>query len=357
MRWTATALLLPCLAAAAFGAQDAPPAAPPQRWSVVPALGFGAETSLFAGAMVVHYPTAPPATRSSALPLVALASIKGQYQAFFVPDVYTRDDGYHIEAELSAESWPADAYRPGNDSRDEPTGYTADGFGLELSAQRRIGGAFFAGPVVRYVRDEVSWDDGSARPVWVAAWKGDRGGSLSGVGLVAGYDTRDRPNAPTSGAYVTLRLDEHRGWLGSDYDYGARLLETRRYVPWAKGRVLAFAADLRSVDSAAPFREWSSPDGTGQLRGIENGRYRDRALLSLQAELRCDLPGDFGAVAFVDAARVAPSLGELSPGGLRAAVGMGGRYTINPETGFALRCDMSWVDGAPGVGLIAGDDF
>lgn len=325
----------------------------PQRWSAVPALGFGAETGLFAGGMLVHYPPPRIGTRGSVLPVVALVTVKGQYQVFFVPDVYTAGNAWHLEGAFAAQSWPADAYTRGNGRSQRAVGYRADGVDTEISAQRRVGPGFFAGPQIRVAWEDVTWDGGMR----FGGLRGARGGLIVGLGVSVGYDTRDRPNGPTEGTYLTVRGDVHDAWTGSDFDFGVILVEARRYQRIARGTVLAVAGDLRRIGASAPFREWSSPDGTGQLRGIENGLYRDLALISLQSEVRHDLGRRWGAVAFVDAARVAPSVKGLRPGGLRAAVGVGVRFAINPATRFALRADLSWVDGGPGLVLLAGDAF
>lgn len=334
-------------------------AAGPQRWSVLPVMGYSTETTLFVGGMAIHYLPQRPQTRGSSIPTVGFGSLKGQYQVFVVPDLYTVANTYRLEGALGVQKWPASYYRRGNGAGPETVDYQANGIELELSAQRRFGGhrdsrgGFFAGPLLRVVLNEVSWKESGSCPIVAGA----DGGALVGIGLATSYDTRDVPGAPLAGDYVTYTLGLHHPWMGSDYDYTLHLLEARHYHGLGHQRVLAVGGDLRLISGAPPFREQSSPDGIGQLRGIENGRYHDTHLLSLQVEYRQPLRGRTGGVVYLDAAQVAPRVGSLSLDAFHFAPGMGLRFALNPEQRFNLRFDVSWVDGGPGVVFTAGEAF
>jgi len=349
---------------------DSPPAGPrrgadveAQRWSILPVAGYSTETTLFVGGMAVHYPPSSPDARGSSVPAVGFGSIKGQYQVLVAPDLYLAGDALHLEATAVLQKWPASYYERGNDSGSAALDYEADGIALDLSAQRRLGppgtagGHLRAGPRVSLAWDRISWQGKTIEPMV----KGANGGVQIGVGLAASHDTRDVPAAPACGHYASYSLRWHRSWMGGDYNYTVHRLEARHYRglgPRRGGRrVLALGADLQLVGGGPPFREWSSPDGVRQLRGIENGRYRDTHLVSLQVEYRHPLDRRVGMVAFCDAAQVFPRLDALSLSSLHVAPGLGLRFTLNPAQRFNLRLDGAWVDGGPGIAITAGEAF
>ena len=86
------------------------------------------------------------------------------------------------------------------------------------------------------------------------------------------------------------------------------------------------------------------PDGTLILRGIENGRYRDKDMVALQSEYRVPVHGKFSGTVFAEAAQVAPRLGDMVANRFITSVGMGFRYALNPSQRFNVRGDVAWVD-------------
>jgi len=324
-----------------------------QRWSALPVAGYSTETAVFAGAMAVHYPLPRPGARGSAVPLIAIASVKRQCQLALAPDLYAAANAWHLQANLSARRWPADFYLPGNDPPPGSWRYQTDGLEMELIVQRRFGAHAFCGPVLRCWWTDIDWRSGPSPP----GLRGAGGGLLTSTGFAATWDTRDNARAPRTGTLLAAGASLAERWLGSDFDFVEALAQARRFVPCGRRQTLALAADLRLIGGQAPFSAWSTPDGVMQLRGIEAGRFRDRHLCSVQAEIRRSLGLRHGLVAFVDAAQVAPSLGTLSPGRFHWAAGAGGRYALNPEQRLNLRLDAGWVNGGIGWVFRAGEAF
>ena len=324
-----------------------------QRWSVLPVMGYSTETTLFFGAMAVYYLPPVENTRGSSIPAVGFGSVKGQYQVILASEVYTVGNGCYLEADLTARKWPANFYPRGSSAPYTPMGYLAEGYELSVRVQRRVGGDLYAGPMARFAWEDVSWDPPEGRPVT----RGARGGRIAGVGLSASYDTRDNQNAPGAGTLAAYSVEACRSWFGSDFDFEVHVLEARHYLGLGSGRVVALALDLQLLAGRPPFGELSSADGVDQLRGIENGRYRDTHLLSVQTEYRSRLSDRFGFTLFADAARVAREVGDLSPGGMRYSLGGGMRYSLNPQQRFNLRLDAAWVDGGPGFVFTAGEAY
>jgi hypothetical protein len=322
-----------------------------QRWSVLPALGYTTETAVFIGGMAVRYLPQPAGSRGSSVPAVAIASIQGQYQAFIAPDLYSNRNRWHVQGRAALRRWPAHAYPRGNESPDDPLAYESDGFDVEMRLERCVTGAVSLGPTAH-----VGWEDIRWRGVRGAV-PGAGGGRHVGVGGAAAYDTRDNANEAHAGTYITTSAAAYRTALGSDASFQTCTVQARHYLRLAERTSLALAGDLQMVGGHPPFTQWSTPDGVCLLRGIENGRYRDSHLLSLQAECRQALRGPWGARAFADAAQVAARLRSLAPGDLHWALGAGLRYALNPTQRYNLRLDAAWVNGGPGFVFSGGEAF
>jgi hypothetical protein len=114
----------------------------------------------------------------------------------------------------------------------------------------------------------------------------------------------------TTGTFSILRL--HRDHLGSDFDYDDYLLDVRRYVPVGAGQVLAFQARGRIMTGEPPFYRLPTIGGIGMMRGLFDGRFRDKTAAAVQAEYRFPIWKIVGGVVF--AGRGGGRASELSWG-------------------------------------------
>jgi outer membrane translocation and assembly module TamA len=88
------------------------------------------------------------------------------------------------------------------------------------------------------------------------------------------------------------------------------------------------------------------------VRGYKAGRYRDKLMLTSQAEYRLELPKRFGVAAFFGIAEVAPKLGAFNNENLKPGGGVGLRYTLAKKTHVNLRVD--YAAGLQGGGMYMG---
>ncbi len=162
-------------------------------------------------------------------------------------------------------------------------------------------------------------------------------------------DLRDAPNARAGALYaLDLRRVDDRG-DGNQSFTGARM-EAQHYVPfWNRTRVLALrvVADHNDADDGAvvPFYMRPTIGGSRTLRGFERQRFRDNAVLLMQAEYRYEVNGFVMGALFVDAGQAAPSLSRLRWRDLETDYGVGIR--LGYTTGVAIRTDVAFGgDGA-----------
>ena len=80
------------------------------------------------------------------------------------------------------------------------------------------------------------------------------------------------------------------------------------------------------------------------MRGYYQGRYRDKMIMSAQAEYRFPVVWRFGAVAFASAGQVADNMSQFNFPRMHYAAGAGVRFSVLPSENFNLRVDAAYGD-------------
>jgi outer membrane protein assembly factor BamA len=182
--------------------------------------------------------------------------------------------------------------------------------------------------------------------------------TISGLGPVASWDTRDRGFAPTKGAFAEFRSNFASSAFGSDLAFQTYSLAWNAYRPMGAPNVLAARVYLCHVSKSAPFFDTCAYGSGGDLRGYEAGRYRDRNMIAGQAEYRVKLSRRFGAVVFAGAGSVADTFGNLFNSTLLPGGGIGLRFLAVPSQGVNISADYAWGrGGSSGAYIYIGDAF
>lgn len=319
-----------------------------QRWAAFPILASSTETGFMYGGMLFHFlPVDEPGQQASTIDLMAFATTEDQYQVILSPNLFFDNNRYRLNVSLNYSSWEANYYGIGNDSPDEEEEYKADSIGASFTLERKLLDQFVAGLVGSYASEEMTIEAGGMLQTENIAGSSDF--EYAGLGARVGYDTRDNTNAPNSGALATLESVWFDDSLGSDYDFDIQSLDLRYFVPVREEKVLALSMQMKEAHGDVPFRLLPSPDGTRLLRGIENGRYRDRILLGVQSGYRFPVWKRFSGALFAEAAQVANDYSDIELSSFKTSIGLGIRYALNPEQRFNIRADIAWVDGGFGA--------
>ena len=182
--------------------------------------------------------------------------------------------------------------------------------------------------------------------------------TVSGMGLVASWDTRDRQYSPTRGTFAEFKSNFASEVFGSDLNYQTYSLAWNAYYTLDAPNVLAARIYLCKVSESAPFFDTCAFGAGYDLRGFEAGRYRDLNMIAGQVEYRRSLFGRFGAVAFVGGGSVADTFGNLFSSTLLPAGGIGLRYLAVPASGVNVSVDYAWgKSGSGGLYVYIGDAF
>lgn len=244
--------------------------------------------------------------------------------------------------------FPNRFYGIGNDLPDEYETYTPRIVIADVNYQRgiirdiNIGGGFrFENMEIVEVESGGLLDAGGVL--------GADGGLVSGLSLLATWDSRDHNNYPMEGVYFDLRLKQFDRLLGSDFSFSALELDARTYVTLPASQVLAFQLQLRDISGEAPFQYLSTLGGDRSMRGYYDGRYRQNDQAIAQAEYRLSSPRKFGLVLFVCAGEVNRTLGNMALADFKYSYGFGIRWLMIPESKSNLRVDFGYGKGTSGV--------
>lgn len=320
----------------------------------VPLLFRGDETGWGGGLSVMHVRRASDAERQrpSTYRASAVFTERGQRVLSMGMDRYAPGNRLRLSAGASHADFPTDFRGIGNDAPDAPLErYTPRTVSVSAGAEWQVRPGIFTGLGVSAgrVRIEETEPGGVLDRGLVV---GGDGGSTVGLGVSLARDTRDGFYAPRSGSYARLSLSGTAG----EFENGSLGLDGRLYHPLGPATVAV--RGLGSFGTGEiPFYSLATMGGSGLMRGVRAGRFRDRHLLAAQGEVRLPVWNRLGVAAFAEAAEVAPSLGGFTADGVHVAGGGGLRWTIRRREGLNVRFDVGFSDGERRTYLSLGEAF
>jgi len=329
---------------------------PGRPWFAFPSIFWLPETKLgFAGAAGLHFHVSDGTEASSAF-LVVGYTVQGQGSVDLSSDVSLRG-GTLLSGRFRAVHYPDSFYGIGPSSpieaREELTRRFAE---LTLTAEfplldRRLR----AGPRLQGRVEEIT----GLKPgglIESGALPGADGFSALGFGASVTWDSRDQVLWPTQGTFAQGWYLHFPSWIGRNGGYSRGSAEARIFLPLGRGRVLGLAAFLEEAHGATPFTLLPKLGSTRYLRGIREGRYRDRVSWAAQAELRLPLGGRMAGALFGAFGDVGPDLEALTADTLKVAGGAGLRLRLTDQ-GANLRLDVAGSGTGPEVYLLLLEAF
>jgi outer membrane protein assembly factor BamA len=174
---------------------------------------------------------------------------------------------------------------------------------------------------------------------------GKEGGTISGLGPLLIYDSRDDQLYPTRGFYLESSFQQFGDYLGADFNYGNFLLDARKLFPIKKDQVVVTNLYAQFNSKGAPFFALAQLGGNKVLRGLFEGKYRDRNVLALQGEYRWMFLERWGAVAFGGVGNVFSADNPFQVDQAKIAYGLGGRFKLTKKKKLNLRLDLAHSPG------------
>lgn len=167
---------------------------------------------------------------------------------------------------------------------------------------------------------------------------GKEGGTISNMGILAFYDTRDNIFTPSKGFFIQSSIFSSSKIIGSSFLYNKFEIDARFYQKIKGKHIIATNLFLANSSSGTPFLSLNYL-GTNRTRGHDNRRFQDNAELSLAVEYRFPIAGRFGGVLFGSSGTVSPNLQSTFSSAYKNTMGTGLRYVINKKEGTRIRAD------------------
>jgi len=312
----------------------------------VPVVAYARETSLILGVMVVRalrWKDASPDVRPNTLAFSGFYSLENQWAVGLAPSVYLHGEDYLLKGSIYHHRTPARFWGVGTDAGEhgEREDFTATGTGLTFSATKKVFRSLRIGPGVWFGDAQIPVvEEGGLLDT--GAVTGSEGGTDVGVELQAEWDSRDNIYAPTVGTYLQFWAGWHADSVGSDFTYDDYNLDVRRFFPLGGGMVLALQAKGRFMTGDPPFYRLPSIGGISVMRGLFDGRFRDKTMAAVQAEYRFPIWKIVGGAAFAGIGEVAERPVDLNIADLQYTCGLGLRVTLDPKERINLRIDLGY---------------
>ncbi|WP_281612540.1 BamA/TamA family outer membrane protein [Flammeovirga sp. SubArs3] len=339
-----------------------------RKITAFPYPAYAQETSWEFGLVSVFQfktPNATLATRPSNATFIGFYTLENQMRLKLEHTIFTKDENWLFEGTWEYAKYPEKYYGIGGDtpnSNEQLMDWTKVDFRQQFL--KKIRDKMFFGLQYRYAnfwdisvgpREDGSYGDVSEIP-------GYAGGSLSGLGFVYKWDTRDLVLTPSGGHYIEAKIETYNSFLGSDYKFERIYLDARKYFDVSREKegktVVAFQGIYNSTYGDVPFREMALMGGLNMMRGVYEGRYRDNNMIAFQAEVRQHMFWRLGMTAFVATANVYENSSDFNFSETKLSGGVGVRLLINEEDKASLRADYGiGPDGSSGIYLTFGEAF
>ena len=194
---------------------------------------------------------------------------------------------------------------------------------VNLRFTKQIISNLYLGPQVLYERlYDIKYKEGSPTPGSGVA--GVNGYEIFGAGIALAFDNRSHIYYPLKGAYLEVSNYYYfKSAIGSHGFHGLTF-DMRKYFQVWKENVFAIQGYGSFNYQDVPYRQMGTMGGEMFMRGYYNGRYRDKHLVTVQAEFRKTIWGPFGVVVFGGVGNVVKNESDLLK-------------HVKPNYGFGLR--------------------
>ncbi|MBG8554256.1 BamA/TamA family outer membrane protein [Hymenobacter guriensis] len=343
----------PAPAATASATAVKPPKNPADKPSFIPApvLFYEPETGFAAGATFL--PTwrhgRDTTVRKSNGRLGGWFSQKKQLNLQLSHTIFTRQERYLLIGDIQYFDYPIFFYGVGNDTKKEDESEIAYKLlTINQRALKSIHRYTFLGLQYRFadlrsLRPKLELNNEETGPNLYYSELTPREKEpfrISGAGPTFIYDSRDVILSTFKGAYLDLQALFNLKGLGSDYTFTRYVVDGRYFQPLGSNRTIWASQVIGTFhNGTVPFRELGNLGGVSLLRGIYEGRFRDRQLLAAQTEIRHHLFWRLNGAVFAGVGQVAPHLQDMSFSGIKLAGGAGVRFQFNRRDRLNIRFD------------------
>lgn len=311
---------------------------------VNPTLGYG-----LIGA-VAYMKKLDPESQASYFGAGGMYTDNGSWTAGIGGSFNLNEDNWKVKGGLAYFDITIPFYGIGNEAGDEDRSVDVNekGWAAGVKGLRRIAGRWYGGlsygfvPLTTSFEVETEEPEAADDPPLVGLGES----TIAAVGLIGERDSRDNQFAAYQGSYLQLAWSFADEAVGSDFDYQsikANYNLYRRIKQDSDKMIIAGRVSACTTPGDTPFYALCKFGQNFDLRGYVGGRYRDKALLAIQAELRWSLTKRWGAVGFLGVGGVGDSFGGFDKDNRLPAAGVGVRFAISPDN--RLNISLDWAVG------------
>jgi len=330
-------------------------------WLIIPHLYYKPETQFAYGVVFLTYfqdiiMSIPPIKlRPTTLAITFTHTQNDQFIFQVFPEFYFFRDKYHIKNEFQYMNYPDKFYGIGQDTTEnDREEYTSRIFSFKNIIERAFIPGFYIGLLYHIdVRKTTQAQDGGL--IDSNLLPGADKGLVSGLGFTINYDNRDDILFTRDGSYANFTITQYSKYIKSDFDYINVTFDYRFFEPFWFSHVLAVQFISGYIHGQAPFYLLSQMGGAKLMRGLYEGRYRDRNVIVVQGEYRFPLFWRFIGCGFAGAGEVAQTIREFNKEHIIYTWGGGLRFKLKKDQTLNARLDIGFSKNFTGVYVTIGE--
>jgi len=312
---------------------------------IIPHASYQQETSLAPGIAFGYYFKSKDISRISSFSGSAVYTFRNQFMFNLTPKIFFGKDKWYLYSNLNFRNYPDYYFGIGNKPGNIKQAYTSRNLSLLAQPQYMVSKHFLVGLSLS-TRFERILTDSTFENIKTVIFNqfGSSGWepfSLTNVGFVAAYDTRDNQFYPQNGIFAKTSFTVSIAGWGSSYSLQELSVDFRQYVPLFDSHVFAWQVYCDGVFGAngIPFELLPTLGGRDLMRGFRQGMYKENVLMMVQTEYRLPVYKRLKAAVFCSVGDVMNSSGyQINK--LKVAYGAGLRYRLN-DARVHLRLDFA----------------
>jgi outer membrane protein assembly factor BamA len=308
---------------------------------IVPIVSYKPETRWQLGVSTSHFFRAKnndSITRPSVIRLNVSYTQNNQLSIRPMFEVFTTGNKYSLRGILQYSNFIENYWGIGNNTQESNKElYSFNQYKANIKATRLIKKGIYLGLQVDYEK-LYNIKHESASLMALSNVNGVNGYHYFGLGPVFTFDNRNQIYFPTKGHIVDVSAAIRNKNVGSSSTFSNFTIDARKYFGLWNDNVLALQAYGSFNDGDVPYRAMGTLGNESYFRGYYYGRYRDKHELSIQAELRKQIWGPVGMVAFGGMGNVASSPEKLNQF-IKPMYGIGLRVKAIPREKINFRID------------------
>lgn len=281
-------------------------------------------------------------TRTSTINLLAIFTERGQNIQGIDGNIFFPREKFIFYFDASHSYFPENFWGIGPDTKDEwSERYAPDQLNLSFHLKKQLFERVFAGITYDYqnVFNIKYIDDGIFD---TTDFIGKNPYKISGLGISASYDTRNKAYWPTKGIFVNGTVSRYNPGIGSDFDFTKWTLDVRFFRKLVLDHILALQFYNYSTIGDTPMKNLARFGGVDNIRGFYQGRFRDESMASLIAEYRAPIYWRISLVAFGGIGNVYSSKNPLLKRDLLYSFGGGIRLLMLKKDNLNVRIDYGY---------------